>query len=451
MNKLKAIWANRKVRFTVVSILYLLWFVVWTQNIWWIFGLLVIYDYYFTRFIDKIYLNRYRAFKARHKSAKVALEWVEALLYAVIVVVPLKLYFFGMYVIPSSSMERTLLIGDYLFVNKLEYGPKMPNTPLSFPFVQHTLPFTSETPSFLDWEWLRFDYKRLWGYSEIVNDDVVVFNFPAGDTVALFRPNETYYDLIRDYGRDQIYAQSKVVYRPVDKRENYIKRCVGVAGDTISVREGHVYINSKKQKAIPGLQYLYIIETNGARIGAQILEDLGVYPEDMSYDVDRNMYFMPLTEDGAKRIASLSDVIRVQRYVITNVSAATFPHRPELYPWNEDDFGPLWIPRQGAKVALTMDNLPLYERIIKNYELNDLAVRDSVIYINGAKAEEYTFKMDYYFMMGDNRHKSLDSRFWGFVPIDHIEGKASFVWLSITPNKNIFNGIRWNRMFRGIN
>ena len=450
MKKLKEIWANRKVRFTVVSILYVLWFVLWTQNLWWLLGLVVIYDYYFTRYIDKIYLNKYRAFKAKHRSAKMVLGWVEDLLYALVVVIPLKLYFFGMYVIPSSSMEHTLLIGDYIFVNRLHYGPKMPNTPLSFPFVQHTLPLTEDTPSWLDW--IRYDYKRLWGYSTVKNDDVVVFNFPAGDTVALFQPNRTYYDLIREQGREAIYNQSKVIYRPVDKRENYIKRCVAIAGDSLQIKEGIVYINGKQQKDIPGIQYMYVVSTNGRQLGTMLFDEMGINTDDVQFNPNYNVYYIPLTEEMREKMTKVSEVTGVERYINYNkTSDAAFPHRPGLYPWNEDFYGPLWIPKAGVTITIDATNLPLYERIIKNYELNDLRMDGETIFINGKPTTEYTFKMDYYFMMGDNRHNSLDSRFWGFVPIDHVEGIASFIWLSITPGKSTFNGIRFNRIFNEIN
>lgn len=450
MKKLREIWANRKVRFGVVSTIYLLWFVVWTANLWWALGLILIYDYYFTRYIDKIYLNRYRRFKANNKTAKIVLEWGEALLYAVVVVVPLKLYFFGMYVIPTPSMESTLLVGDYLFVSKLNYGPKMANTPVSFPFVQHTLPFTQDTPSWLDW--IDCDYKRLAGFSEIKNNDVVVFNFPAGDTVALFQPNSTYYDLVRNYGWQEINNRSKVIYRPIDKRENYIKRCVALAGDSLAVRDGIVYVNGKQQQEIPGLQFWYVVKTNGQKLGTLIFDKLQINKEEVQDYSAENYYVIPMTKDMSLQMSQLPEVSSVERYVnYGRPTDATFPHRPHLYPWTEDNYGTIWIPKAGVTVPLTIDNLPLYERIIKNYELNDLQVNDSTILINGEVCTSYTFKMDYYFMMGDNRHNSLDSRYWGFVPIDHIEGKASFVWLSIKPNTSIFTGIRWDRMFRWIN
>lgn len=425
MNKLKEIWSSRKVRFWVVTVLYVLWFVVWTQNLLWLLGVAVIYDYYFSRYMDKIFLNKYRAFKKRNKTVKYVLEWVEALLYAVVVVIPLKLYFFGMYVIPSSSMEQTLLVGDYLMVDRLAYGPKMPNTPISFPFVQHTLPLTKDTPSFV--EWFQFDYKRLWGYSKVKNMDVVVFNFPAGDTVALAWPNSTYYDILRQAGsREIIEQQTKIVYRPVDKRENYIKRCVAVAGDSLLFKNETLYVNGRAVEAPSGVEYDYEVQLSGA-----------AQPK-----------IMTLTKEQASKIKASGGVIT--RAVYQAAPDDMYPHRPDLYPWTKDDYGPLWIPKRGVTVPLNMSNLPLYERIIKNYEGNKLSIKDSTIYINDKVAVEYTFNMDYYFMMGDNRDNSADSRYWGFVPEDHIEGKASFVWLSITPEKSIFNGMRFSRMFRSI-
>ncbi|WP_297829185.1 signal peptidase I [uncultured Rikenella sp.] len=464
IEKLRAIWGNKWVKFSIVSLIYILWFVVWTRNLWWLLGVAVIYDLYITRFIDRIWLNRYRAYKKGHKGFRHVMEWVEALLFAVIVVVPLKTYFFGMYVIPSSSMEQTLLVGDYIFVDKTYYGPKMPNTPLSFPFVQNTLPLTKTTPSYVDW--IQWPYKRLAGRGAVKRDDVVVFNFPEGDTVALGtvtvadeygRSMETdvsttsYYDLVRMLGRDQVYDELEVRYRPVDKRENYIKRCVALAGDTIQVIDGDVYINGQAQRSIPGVQHLYMVHVT-TPIGSKIFERLGVDREEIGYQAEAGRYTLPLTAEGVEVLQGLPEVTSVTRFINRIPNEAIFPHNTDLYPWTEDQFGPLWVPQAGVTVPLTVENLPLYERIIRNYEGNDLVVdeADSLIYINGSPAKDYTFQMDYYFMMGDNRHNSADSRFWGFVPVDHIEGKASFVWLSITPGKNIFTGVRWDRMFRRI-
>lgn len=445
MNKIKKIWTNRYLRFAAVSIIYILWFVVWTENLWWLLGLVVIYDYFISRFMDRLFLDRYRRFKNSRKWLRKTMEWIEALLFAVVVVVPLKLYFFGMYMIPTPSMENTLLVGDYLFVNKLEYGPRMANTPISFPFVQHTMPLTSNTPSFVDW--IEYPYKRLKGFSKIERDDVVVFNFPAGDTVAVIEPEVTYYELLRVMGREELERKSEVVFRPVDKRENYIKRCVAVAGDSLQVIDGKVFINGAAQREIPGLQFTYFVQVvPGARLSPGYLEELGVSLSQIS--LEGQLYQMPLTQAAAAALSVNDKVERLVRGVSQGISEAVFPQVPHLYPWNEDNYGPIWVPRQGATVALNLNNLPLYSRIIKNYEGNSLAVtEDGVILINGAPAQDYTFKMDYYFMMGDNRHNSADSRYWGFVPVDHIEGKASFIWLSITPGKSLLTGIRWDRIF----
>lgn len=385
----------------------------------------MIYDYYFSRKIDKIFLNKYRGLKARYKIFKISMEWIEALLFAAVVVIPLKLYFFGLYVIPTSSMESTLLVGDYLVVDRLAYGPKMPVTPLSFPFVQHTMPFSETTPSFLDW-W-QSDYKRLAGYSKVQNMDVVVFNFPAGDTVALKWQSNTYYDLVRTpEDRAFVYENSEVIYRPVDKRENYIKRCVAVAGDTLRFVDQKLYINSMLVEEPEGVQYDYVVQQS---IGSPTRVET-------------------LTAAGVAKLKFNDYMVLQAQYQVDSVGI--FPHRPDLYPWSKDNYGPLWIPKAGATVELTLENLPLFERVIKNYEGNDLEVKGSEIYINGEVANSYTFEMDYYFMMGDNRDNSADSRFWGFVPEDHVEGKAAYVWLSVEPDKSFFSGIRWDRIFNKI-
>lgn len=424
LKKLKDIWALPKVRFTVVTLIYILWFVVWTENLWWLLGVPFIYDYYFTRYIDKIFLNKYRALKAKSKSFKWLMGWIEALAFAVVVIVPLKLYVFGMYVIPSSSMEATLIEGDYIYVNRLAYGPKMPITPISLPFVQHTMPFTKQTPSYV--EWVQFDYKRLAGYDRVKNMDVVVFNFPAGDTVALEWPSSTYYEIVMLRGREFIEQNSEIIYRPVDKRENYIKRCVAVAGDTMRFADRTLYINSRPVREPESIQYDYVVANPS--IGSSSIA--------------------PLTLEQVARLRYDGMLVETPDYQIDSI--VFFPHRPDLYPWSKDNYGPLWVPKAGVTVALDATNLPLYERIIKNYEGNSLQVRDGVIYINDKPATEYTFKMDYYFMMGDNRDNSADSRFWGFVPEDHIEGRAAFIWMSIEPGKSIFNGIRWSRLFQSI-
>lgn len=468
MKKLKEIWHNRWVRFSLVALIYLLWFVIWTRSWVMLLGVLVIYDLYITKHIDRLFLDKYRTCKKEHAGFRKTMEWVEALLYAMVFVLPLKMYFFGMYVIPSSSMERSLMTGDYIFVNKVTYGPKMPNTPLSFPFVHNTMPFSKTARSYV--EWVKWPHKRLAGTGRVERNDVVIFNFPEGDTVALgvMRVRDydgtlfeqdvstlSYYDLIRAYGRNEVYAQTKVLPRPVDKRENYIKRCVGVPGDSIQIIAGQLYVNGEKAQEIPGLQYSYGVITGERNSTFENFAE-NTLKEQTIYEPRNKWYRLPLTQENLKQVQSLSQVQEVIQYKNWTPTEAIFPHDPIQYPWTEDYFGPLWIPKKGVTVPLNANNLPLYERIIKNYEGNELEVRtgetseETVIYINGEVATEYTFAMDYYFMMGDNRHYSADSRYWGFVPEDHIEGKGGFIWLSIEPGKNLFNGIRWNRMFKKI-
>ncbi len=283
------------------------------------------------------------------------------------------------------------------------------------------------------------------GLKKIERDDVVVFNFPAGDTVMLEKIDVTYYDWARVYGRAALDRDYTIVSRPVDKRENYVKRCVGLPGDTIHIVDSKLYVNGLAQREIPGMQYIYRIATS-APFSHATLDNMGITMSDVEYNRQTGEYGMPLTDANVQKIREMSNVLSVEHVVY---GGEAFPYNGN--GWTGNNYGPLWIPSRGATVTLTLDNLPLYERIIDAYEGNDLEVRGGVIYINGAPASEYTFRMDYYWMMGDNRQNSADSRFWGFVPEDHIVGKASFVWLSLNKEKGLFNGkIRWNRMFRKI-
>lgn len=446
MNSIRNIWHNRWVKFGVYTSLYLL-LVLWIGSLWLLLGVAVIYDIYISKYINKIYLDRYRAFKAENEHFRKTMEWVEALLFAVVVVVPLRIFIFELYVIPTSSMEKSLLVGDYLVVDKVSYGPKMPITPLFFPFVHNVLPMTKSTPSYL--EWITMPYKRLAGLNKIERDDVVVFNFPEGDTVALEQPETSYYALVRDMGRKNVWDLSEVIYRPVDRRDNYIKRCVAVAGDTLTIRDGNVYISGQPQIAIPGKQFVYFVETNGDTFSERLFDELGISKADRYYNPAASTYTLPLTDVMLEKIKELKFVNKVTKYTPYEPSTAIFPH-DKRFGWNEANFGPLWIPKKGVTVPINMDNLPLYQRIISTYEGNKLEVSDSTILINGEPATTYTFQMDYYFMMGDNRDNSADSRFWGFVPEDHVVGRAMLVWLSLDKDKSFPSNIRWNKMFKKI-
>ncbi len=444
---MKNILKNKWFNFGIAAAIYLLW-VLWIGSFWLLLGLGVIFDIYITKKVN------WSFWKKRGTEKKSALiEWVDALVFAVIAATLIRMFFIEAFTIPTSSMEKSLLVGDYLFVSKVSYGPKMPNTPISFPFAHHTLPLTKYTKSYLTW--IQWPYKRLAGLGEIKRDDVVVFNFPEGDTVALQVQEQSYYALSRMYTKQQIWDNYDISVRPVDKRENYIKRCVALPGDKLEVVDGNVYINDMPQKPIPQMQYKYRVVNDGNPLRTKSLEKLGISKEDIENGMiigEANEYVLPLIEANVGKIKEFKVVKEVVRNLAQKGQAANyiFPHNAN-YLWNEDNFGPLTIPKKGQSVSLSMTNIPIYQRIIDVYENNDLQIKDSTIFINGKQTNEYTFKMDYYFMMGDSRHNSADSRFWGFVPEDHVVGKAVFIWLSLDKDKSLFEGkIRWNRMFRTI-
>lgn len=444
MNKIKEFLANKYFKFGLAALAYLL-FVIWIGNYWLLLGLAIVYDLYISRKVNWTFWK-----KRDGKKKSVFVEWVDAIIFAVVAATLIRMFFIEAYTIPTSSMEKSLLIGDYLFVSKVSYGPKLPNTPISFPFVHHTLPFTKDTKSFV--EWIKRPYKRLAGLTDIKRNDVVVFNFPEGDTVVLQYQDMSYYSMVRDYGRDYIRKNFDVITRPVDKRENYIKRCIGIPGDEIKVVHDQLYVNGEKQETIGRVQYCYFVKTNGTPINPVHFEELGVSKADQNYNPAGSVYRLPLTDAAAEKLRTFNNVTEVTKDENTNpaiMTRAIFPHNAK-FPWTEDNFGPLTIPKKGVTVTLTIDNLPIYQRIIDLYENNDLKVNDGVIYINGKPETSYTFKMNYYFMMGDNRHNSADGRYWGFVPEDHIVGKAVFVWLSLDKEKGFPGNIRWSRMFRAI-
>lgn len=444
MEKVKAFIKNKFFQFGLSTTIFVLW-VIWIGNYWLLLGLPFFYDYHISKKVNWTF------WKKRGVTKRSALiEWIDALVFAVIAATLIRMFFIEAYTIPTSSMEKSLLVGDYLFVSKVSYGPKLPNTPLSFPFAHHTLPLTKNTKSYL--EWIKRPYKRLAGFGSIKRDDVVVFNFPEGDTVVMQYPDRSYYAIVRDLGRDYVWRNFDIIVRPVDKRENYIKRCVGIPNDSLKVVAGQLYVNGAKQQPIENMQYNYYVRTNGTPINAKILDDLKISLADRNFNSAGGIYEMPLTITAYDRIRGLNNVNSVYKYESTNptmMAKAIFPHSTQ-HPWTEDNFGPIWVPAKGKTLELNLKNLPIYQRIIDLYEDNDLSVKDSVIYINGEPTTTYTFKMDYYWLMGDNRHNSADSRFWGFVPEDHVVGKAVFIWLSLDKDKRFPANIRWNRLFKGI-
>jgi len=443
----KNISKSQWIQFGIVAGLYFLW-VIWLRNFWWMLGLGVIFDMYITGKVHWAFWKKKNPVDG--KQTKVV-EWVDAIIFAVIAATFIRLFFIEAYTIPTSSMEKSMMVGDYLFVSKTAYGPKLPNTPVAFPFVHHTMPFTASTPSFS--EIIHNPYKRLAGFGKIKNDDVVVFNFPEGDSVATNMQERSYYEMVRSYGRERVVSDKRsfgdIIYRPVDKRENYIKRCIAIPGDSLKIVNGQVFVNGKAEKEIPGIQYKYLINIQGNSLNSSAMEKLDITPEDIEGSGSRMV--LSLTSEKYKVLDAMK--------FITSKERVTWPKEdrdPNIFPsndqytWNLDNFGPLWIPKKGVTVQLTTKNLPLYKRIIGVYEENILEVKNGEIYINGAVAREYTFKMDYFWMMGDNRYNSADSRYWGFVPEDHVVGKASFVWLSLDKNKTFLGKIRWNRFFMGV-
>ena len=444
----KEFYHNRWTRFGFWALLYILW-VIWLGNYWWLLGLGVIFDHHITKKVKWVFWKKYYKEGEKHNFI---LDWIDAIVFAVIVVTFINIFFFQAFKIPSSSMESSLLTGDHLFVSKLSYGPRVPQTPLTVPFTHNILPGGGESYSTL----IQNKYRRLAGFGKVKRGDYVVFGFPNGDTVLAKAPAEDYYMLSRAVGRDVAISEfGPVKVRPMDKKDHYVKRCVAVAGDTLQVIDGYVYVNSQKQEVYPGIQNSYTVVTNGQRINPKNIDRLGLNEAELWYNAQIPGYpEMQLTEAMAEEISGYSNVLSVKRNV--DVYPPDYPESymsifpfAEQFRWTRDNYGPIWIPSRGSKVVLTLENLPLYSRIITAYEGHSLeVVNGKDILIDGSKVTEYTFAQDYYFMMGDNRHNSLDSRYWGFVPEDHIVGKPALIWFSSDRNKSFPNNIRWRRFFK---
>lgn len=465
---MKVQWA----KFAVVLALYLL-FLIWVES--WL-GLIVvpfIFDVYITKKIH------WQWWKDEEGPVRFIMSWVDALVFALVAVYFINLFFFQNYVIPSSSLEKSLLTGDYLFVSKVSYGPRIPETPLTMPLTQHTLPLVN-VKSYV--EWPHWDYRRVKGLGNVKLNDIVVFNYPAGDTLCneeRYQAND-YYQMVYSIGDqileqngqqqdvrvlnplqqrhyfEKVYAAGRnyilnmpgeygdIISRPTDRRENYVKRCVGLPGQTLQIKNRIVYLDGKANKEPDNVQYTYKMKLKD-EFPIDLADELGITNEDLLMYNQSGV--IPLTKKAYL-------ALKANKNLVESISINADAIYGDLYPlnaytgWTRDNYGPVWIPKKGKSIQLNLKNLPIYERCIKVYEGNDLKVdSQGNIFINGKLAKSYTFKLDYYWMMGDNRHNSADSRYWGFVPEDHIVGKPIFIWWSHSPDHPGFSGIRWNRLF----
>ncbi len=391
-------------------------------------------------------LKKLKANNPFHKSQP--REWAEAIIFAVFAAAFIRMFLIEAYMIPTSSMEGSLLVGDYLFVSKAHYGIRTPQTVAMFPLLHNRMPFVNaesylESPS--------LPYYRMPAIENIDNNDPVVFNYPEGDSVYVF-PERTY--SVYDFKRNSVPAnraiqirskKAPLVTRPIDKMDHYIKRCIGIAGDSLQIIDRQVYINGKPLKNATKIQFSYIVDTGGAELSKKKLFDWDV---EVAQPIGQGKYYMVLNDEQKNKIQATGASVKIEHAKMEELRPGqkVYPYNHVSANWTVDNYGPIYIPKRGATTPLTMDNIAFYKRIISVYEKNKLEIKNGKFFINGEQTDSYTFKQDYYWMMGDNRHNSEDSRFWGYVPETHIVGKPLFIWFS-TKDGNMRNGINWSRIF----
>lgn len=463
---------TRWVRFLLVMILFVLW-VAWMGNWWLLLGGLLLFDIYITGYIPFTWWKR-----TKNGAVRGVMSWIDAIVYALILVYFLFAFIGQNYQIPSSSLEKTLYTGDYLFVNKTVYGPRVPMTPVYFPLVHNELPF-GLGKSYLDKP--SVTYKRLKGQRQVEAGDIVVFNFPAGDSVMSKVPNPDYYSLVAIHGRDRVLADKatfgELIYRPVDRRENYVKRCVGLPGQRLRISDGDIYIDGEKFLTPENVQFNHFYQAAGAPLSEEEFEEFGI-PVDDRFSVDVSatdipslielgfrinpdgsvppIYVSPMTQAMVAKMEGSNRIAKVMKQIPSPESMVKLFPQAISDRWTRADYGGtdgIWIPKKGTALKMNRRAWDIYGRTIKVYENNpDAEWRDGKMWIGGKPVGYYTFKMDYYFMMGDNRDNSLDSRYWGFVPEDHIVGTPWRVLVSFDKDKSLLKGgIRWNRILKDAN
>lgn len=469
-DRLREVKGTRWLRFAIVSVIFFAW-VIWMGNPWLLFLWILLADIYLTCYIPWNWWKR-----SSNKFVRGVMNWVDAIVYALILVYFIFAFIGQNYTIPSSSLEKSLLVGDYLWVNKMVYGPRVPQTPVHFPLTQNTFPqFMGGSKSYLEKPQLA--YHRLPGMREVERGDIVVFNYPQGDTVMtkVDLALGDYYEMcarLRGDGIDdprQFIINNtdrfgKLMWRPVDRRENYVKRAIGLPGDRLMIVDDVVYINGKPIATPEQAQFNYIVATRQP-VADQLWQDINVRRENrgllsefmaMPEYKDLYVYSVPLTEERADEVAGWSilakPLVRINTALPPEAFATgVFPLEAD-YGWTRSNMGEIWIPKQGKTLKLTLNNLPIYRRAIETYEGNKVEVKNGHIFINGKETDSYTFRMDYYWMMGDNRDFSADSRYWGFVPEDHVIGSPVFTLISFDEERGWSDGkIRWNRIFRAAN
>ena len=377
---------------------------------------------YYLNYIEKVAYIEDRSLKSRTELG----EWVSSIVFAIIAATLVHTYIMQPYTIPTSSLEKSLLIGDFLFVSKFHYGARAPMTTVAAPMVHDSLPFIGKK-SYLQKP--QLPYFRIPGFQNIKRNEIVVFSWPV-DTVQRF------------FDTSNIHIK-----KPIDKKSNYVKRCVGIPGDSLEIRDGYIYINGDKT-VLPDrakTQYMHKVVTKGQQLSGATLKRYGV-TEGRNFG---EYYNLNLTDENAEKLKNNPLITSVTKQLTPSgtYNSRVFPHN-EQYAWSDDNYGPIYIPKAGETIALNSESLPFYKRIIEVYENNNLTVNGDEIFINGKLTTEYTFKQDYYWMMGDNRHNSEDARYWGYVPFDHVVGKPVFIWFSWDTNgEGIAEKIRWERVF----